>query len=169
MMYFFNISTLLPYFRIALSWKSSLQKYPTSPTTHPDKILPSQHSHWISLLFLFLSAASSIFLFSLSRNPNVSFLCSQFVHFPSLRHSQSLFHSMYFAFLFSCVSDTLLSLLSTMSSAPTLLPLTSAFTTQKFSLLTAFFFSLQALPLSSIYHMETPSLPLSCFIQRIFL
>lgn len=81
-------------------------------------------------LFLIPSATFNIFLFSLSRNPSVSFLCSQFVHFPSLRHSQSLFHSMYFAFLFSTLSYTSFSLLlSTLSSAPTLLPLTSAFTT----------------------------------------
>lgn len=92
-------------------------------------------------LFLILSASFNIFLFSLSRNPNVSFLCSQFVHFPSLGHSQSLFHSMYFTFLFSPVSYTCFSVVVCDEFCPHPTPPHLTFLkTQKFSLLTAFSF-----------------------------
>lgn len=165
MMYFFNISALLPYLRTAISWKSSLQKYPTSPTTHPDRILPSQHSHLISpvyFLFRLPLLISSYFLF-----PEIPvshfFVLSLYTSLHWDIHSP-FFHSMYFAFLFSTLSYTSFSLLlSTLSSAP--IPSPQPLPLESFP---SFFFSSQTSILSSIYHLETPSLPLSCFIQFFF-
>lgn len=147
------------------------------------KIIPSEipvlpnHSSWknsskpaftldFPCIFLILSTAFNIFLFSLSRNPNVSFLCSQFVHFSSLRHPESLFHSIYFAFLFSCFLYFFLSVVVYDEFYPHPTPPHLSVYHSKVFPLNSFFFSSPAFLLSSIYHLETPSLLLSCFIQK---
>lgn len=167
MMYFFNISALLPYLRTAISWKSSLQKYPTSPTTQPDRILPSQHSHLISpvyFLFRLPLLISSYFLF-----PEIPvshfFVLSLYIsllwdiHSPFSIQCTLHFSSALFPILLSLCCCLHWVLPPPYSPSPQPLPLES---------FPSFFFSSQTSILSSIYHLETPSLPLSCFIQFFF-
>lgn len=116
----------------------------------------AQHSHYISPVY-FLFCLFNIFLFSLSRNPNVSFFCSQFVHFPSLRRLQSLFHSTYFAFIFSCFLYFFLSHVVYNEFCPHPTPPHLSLYHSKVFSLNSFFFSSQAFLLASIYHLETPS------------